>query len=143
MSDYIKGIFDQSGPVARAMPNYEIRAEQIEMAEAVNSAIFDSETLVVEAGTGVGKSFSYLIPVARHASENESLAIVSTHTISLQEQIVHKDIPFLEKALDKDFKANNRATAQRRRGKGKGENKRRAYLSRKSPLIFLKYGLRS
>jgi len=105
MSDYIRGIFDRSGPVAKAMPNYEVRAEQIEMAEAVNSAIFDSETLVVEAGTGVGKSFSYLIPVARHASENESLAIVSTHTISLQEQIIHKDIPFLEKALDKDFKA--------------------------------------
>jgi len=105
MSDYINEVFGNFGPIARAMSNYEARPEQREMAHAVSSAILDSETLIVEAGTGVGKSFSYLIPLFRHTLETESPAIISTNTINLQEQIVHKDIPFLEKALGKDFKA--------------------------------------
>jgi len=105
MTDYITSVFNQSGPIADIMPNYELREEQVQMAKAVEGAIFDSESLVVEAGTGVGKSFSYLVPVAQYALENDCLAIISTNTISLQEQIIHKDIPFLEKALGKDFKA--------------------------------------
>ncbi|MBU1853324.1 MAG: DEAD/DEAH box helicase [Candidatus Omnitrophica bacterium] len=105
MSDYITEVFSQSGPISKAMPNYEVRHEQIEMAEAVRSALCNSEKIVVEAGTGVGKSFSYLIPLAQYVLERESLAIISTNTISLQEQIIHKDIPFLEDALNKDFKA--------------------------------------
>lgn len=103
--DYISGVFDNAGPIARAMPNYEIREEQIKMARAVSDAIANSDTLVVEAGTGIGKSFSYLIPVARFVLETGGVAVISTNTINLQEQIIHKDIPFLEKALDKDFKA--------------------------------------
>jgi ATP-dependent DNA helicase DinG len=87
------------------MPGYEVRHEQIEMSEAIESAISHSEQLIVEAGTGIGKSFAYLVPLAEHALESNALGIVSTNTISLQEQIIHKDIPFLEKALDKDFKA--------------------------------------
>jgi hypothetical protein len=87
------------------MQGYEVRHEQIEMSEAIESAIHHSEQLIVEAGTGIGKSFAYLVPLAEHALENNVLGIVSTNTISLQEQIIHKDIPFLEKALDKDFKA--------------------------------------
>ncbi|MBU3911766.1 MAG: helicase [Candidatus Omnitrophica bacterium] len=103
--DYIDSVFDKDGPVARAMPDYETRDEQVSMAMAVGKAILNSDTLIVEAGTGVGKSFSYLVPVARFALETEGVAIISTNTINLQEQIVHKDIPFLEKALDIDFKA--------------------------------------
>ncbi len=105
MSDYISSVFNQSGSIASSMPNYEVRQEQIQMAKAVDKALFNSERLVVEAGTGVGKSFSYLVPVAQYVLENSLLAIISTNTISLQEQIIHKDIPFLEKAMDKDFKA--------------------------------------
>jgi ATP-dependent DNA helicase DinG len=105
MNDYINKIFDKDGPVAKAMPGYEVRHEQIEMSEAIESAIHHSEQLIVEAGTGIGKSFAYLVPLAEHALENNALGIVSTNTISLQEQIISKDIPFLEKALDKDFKA--------------------------------------
>lgn len=101
----MKKIFDKSGPIATSMPGYEMRHEQIEMAEAVKSAIDHSEQLIVEAGTGIGKSFAYLAPLAEYALQNELPGIVSTNTISLQEQIVHKDIPFLEKALDKNFKA--------------------------------------
>src|SRR3989338_2560294 len=105
MNSYIAKIFDKGGPIAKAMPGYEVRHEQIEMAGAIESAISHSEQMIVEAGTGIGKSFAYLVPLAEYALQNESLAIVSTNTISLQEQIINKDIPFLEKALDKDFKA--------------------------------------
>ena len=105
MNDYISDVFSQSGPIAKKMPNYETREEQIEMARAVQKTVINSETLVVEAGTGVGKSFSYLVPIARYALENDSVALISTNTINLQEQIIQKDIPFLEKALEKDFKA--------------------------------------
>ena len=105
MNSPINKIFDKGGPIANAMPGYEVRHEQIEMAEAIESAISHSEQLIVEAGTGIGKSFAYLAPLAEFALQNESLGIVSTNTISLQEQIINKDIPFLEKALDKDFKA--------------------------------------
>ncbi|MFC1621656.1 ATP-dependent DNA helicase, partial [Candidatus Omnitrophota bacterium] len=105
MRDYLKTVFDQSGPIAKVLKNYEERPEQVEMAEVVADAILRSETLVVEAGTGVGKSFAYLVPAARHAIETNSTVTISTNTISLQEQIIHKDIPFLEKALDQDFKA--------------------------------------
>ena len=73
------------------MPGYEVRREQIEMAEAIESAISHSEQLIVEAGTGIGKSFAYLVPLAEYALQNKSLGIVSTNTISLQEQIIHKD----------------------------------------------------
>nr|MBU1328905.1 hypothetical protein [Candidatus Omnitrophota bacterium] len=105
MNNCISEIFDKNGPIANAMHGYEVRHEQIEMAEAVESAISHSEQLIVEAGTGIGKSFAYLAPLAEYAFQNKSLGVVSTNTISLQEQIINKDIPFLEKALDKDFKA--------------------------------------
>ena len=98
-------IFSEPGLIANALPNYELRNEQIEMAKAVEDAILNSETLIAEAGTGVGKSFSYLIPIAQYVLETERLAVISTNTISLQEQIIHKDIPFLEKALGIDCKA--------------------------------------
>ena len=105
MKSYIAKAFDKDGPIAKAMPGYEVRHEQIEMAEAIDSSIAHSNKLIVEAGTGIGKSFAYLVPLAEYALQNESLGIVSTNTISLQEQIIHKDIPFLEQALDMDFKA--------------------------------------
>jgi len=101
----MKKIFDKDDLIAKAMPEYEVRHEQIEMAEAIESAISHSEQLIVEAGTGIGKSFAYLVPLAEYALGNEALGIISTNTISLQEQIINKDIPFLEKALCKDFKA--------------------------------------
>ncbi|MBU1007326.1 MAG: DEAD/DEAH box helicase [Candidatus Omnitrophica bacterium] len=105
MSDYIGQVFGNLGPIAKAMSNYETRPEQIKMARAVEAAILNSETLIVEAGTGVGKSFSYLIPIFKHTSETASIAVISTNTINLQEQIVHKDIPFLEKAMGQEFNA--------------------------------------
>jgi ATP-dependent DNA helicase DinG len=101
------------GPVARRLPGYESRPQQQEMAQAIAEAFAAGRHLAVEAGTGVGKTFAYLLPaieqVAASAGESARAAprrvVVSTHTIALQEQLVHKDIPFLRAALDVEFTA--------------------------------------
>ena len=94
------------GAVAKNLGNYEFRPQQLEMAEAVASAIATKRHLLVEAGTGVGKSFAYLVPAVLAAVANpKSPVVVSTHTISLQEQLVQKDIPFLQKVMPQPFSA--------------------------------------
>ena len=85
--------------------NFEFRPEQQQMAAAVARALADRRHLVVEAGTGVGKSLAYLAPAVMHALENRRKAVVSTHTINLQEQLIFKDIPILQKLLDTEFEA--------------------------------------
>jgi len=88
------------GTVSESMPQFESRPQQVEMATAVLRAITKGEKLLVEAGTGVGKSFSYLVPAAAALAQRKDLKIVvSTHTISLQEQLITKDIPFLQSVL--------------------------------------------
>ncbi len=84
---------------------YEFRPEQQEMAVAVAAALEQGSTLLAEAGTGVGKSLAYLIPSLRFALAHERKAVISTHTINLQEQLFHKDIPTAARALGCDFKA--------------------------------------
>jgi len=94
------------GSIARQWPEFESRPEQLEMATAVARAINEPHHLMVEAGTGVGKSFAYLVPAIQAALANkDSRVIVSTHTIALQEQIVRKDIPFLQSVFPDEFKA--------------------------------------
>jgi ATP-dependent DNA helicase DinG len=85
--------------------NFEFRPQQQEMAVAVARALSDQRHLVVEAGTGVGKSLAYLAPAVLHAIEHKRKAVISTHTINLQEQLIDKDIPILKKLLDEDFTA--------------------------------------
>ncbi len=84
---------------------FEYRPQQQEMGEAVAHALQADAPLLVEAGTGVGKSLAYLLPSIRFALENNRKAIISTHTINLQEQLFHKDIPTIAKALGMPFKA--------------------------------------
>lgn len=84
---------------------FEFRPEQQDMAVAVAAALEQDSTLLAEAGTGVGKSLAYLIPSLRFALAHERKAIISTHTINLQEQLFHKDIPTAAHALGADFKA--------------------------------------
>lgn len=97
--------------IARRLENYEFRPEQLEMAEAVASAIADRKHLVVEAGTGVGKSFGYLVPAIlslaanQAANEKKRRIVVSTHTISLQEQLLRKDLPLLNSVIPLEFSA--------------------------------------
>ncbi len=85
------------------IPDCEIREQQIEMALLVERALQQERHALVEAGTGTGKSFAYLVPLA--LSLEGGRAVVSTCTIALQEQLIHKDIPFLEQALDVNFRA--------------------------------------
>ena len=88
------------GSVARRLEQYEDRPTQREMAAAVTRLFNDGGIGLLEAGTGVGKSLGYLVPALRWAAANGERTIVSTNTINLQEQLVGKDLPFLEGALD-------------------------------------------
>lgn len=91
------------GPIAAALSTYEARDEQLTMAEAVEKAQRGGRHLVVEAGTGVGKSFAYLVPAIAQAVEHGRRVVVSTYTISLQEQLIEKDIPFLQSIWPDDL----------------------------------------
>lgn len=84
---------------------WEARPQQLDMASAVADALEDGESLLVEAGTGVGKSLAYLVPLLLHAKRGNHRAMVSTHTISLQEQLMGKDLPLLRERLGWDFRA--------------------------------------
>ena len=98
----VREIFSPSGLLSRAS-NFEYRPEQQQMAMAVASALQDRRHLLVEAGTGVGKSFAYLIPAILFAVGQKKKAVISTHTINLQEQLVEKDLPVLKQVLPVDF----------------------------------------
>ncbi|HEV3163794.1 MAG TPA: helicase C-terminal domain-containing protein [Isosphaeraceae bacterium] len=97
-------VLGPEGAIARRLTTYEARPEQLKMAEAVAGAIEGEHHLMVEAGTGVGKSFAYLVP-AILAAEAGKKVVVSTHTISLQEQLLRKDIPFLRAVMPQEFTA--------------------------------------
>ncbi len=110
-------ILGPGGRIAGRLENYEHRTEQLAMAEAVTAAIRNKRHLVVEAGTGVGKSFAYLVPAILAAAaktdknspkdgkKSKQHIIVSTHTISLQEQLIGKDIPLLNSVIPLEFTA--------------------------------------
>jgi ATP-dependent DNA helicase DinG len=99
-------ILGPDGAIAERLGNYETRPQQMEMADAVAQAIAKRRHLMVEAGTGVGKSLAYLVP-ALHAAlaDPECRVVVSTHTISLQEQLIRKDLPLLQQAMGQPFLA--------------------------------------
>jgi len=98
-------VLGPNGPIAAAMDAYEVRPQQVAMADAVDEAFAAPEHLLVEAGTGVGKSFAYLVPAIQAVAERRQRVIVSTYTISLQEQLIGKDLPFLAKHLGEEFTA--------------------------------------
>src|SRR3990172_1415982 len=104
-------ILGPQGLVARRLTTYEHRPQHLGMAEAVERAIAGRNHLMVEAGTGVGKSFAYLVPAILAAADDDGSerkkkkVVVSTHTISLQEQLVEKDLPFLRAIMPQEFAA--------------------------------------
>ena len=100
----VGAIFSKDGLLSKAK-NFEFRPEQRAMAVAVAKTLEEQRHLVVEAGTGVGKSLAYLVPAVLFALEQHKKAIISTHTINLQEQLIHKDIPILKKILPVEFEA--------------------------------------
>jgi ATP-dependent DNA helicase DinG len=100
--EQVRRFFSPEGVLSQAS-NFEFRPEQQAMAEAVARALTSGEHLVVEAGTGVGKSLAYLVPGILYAVAEGKKAIISTHTINLQEQLVEKDLPLLERLLPAPF----------------------------------------
>jgi DNA polymerase-3 subunit epsilon/ATP-dependent DNA helicase DinG len=102
----ITSVLEPGGPFQTSFPNYENRSEQQEMLRAATRAITDGRHILIEAGTGIGKSLAYLIPSAFWAAKNQHRVVISTNTINLQDQLISKDIPLLLETL----KLNCRAT---------------------------------
>lgn len=100
----VGNFFSETGPLSVAR-HFEYRDEQRRMALAVAQALEDERHLAVEAGTGVGKSLAYLVPAILHAKMQRKKAVICTHTINLQEQLLLKDIPILKKVLGVEFDA--------------------------------------
>lgn len=98
----VENMFSPQGVLSRSS-NFEYRPQQQAMARAVIDSLQSRKHLLVEAGTGVGKSFGYLIPSILFAVANRKKAIVSTHTINLQEQLIGKDLPILKQVLPVQF----------------------------------------
>ncbi|MGH9861824.1 MAG: ATP-dependent DNA helicase, partial [Candidatus Acidiferrales bacterium] len=97
----LRDFFGSGGLLSRTHPQYEFRSGQLEMAEAVEEAFQKKQHLIVEAGTGTGKTLAYLLPALRSGRK----VIISTGTKNLQEQLFFKDIPFLQKHLDAEIRA--------------------------------------
>lgn len=98
-------ILGPDGLISRKFPGFESRPQQLDMADAVADALDRKRKLLVEAGTGVGKSFAYLVPAIQAVSAKKDFRVVlSTHTISLQEQLIRKDLPFLQSVLPGDYR---------------------------------------
>jgi DNA polymerase-3 subunit epsilon/ATP-dependent DNA helicase DinG len=103
--DEVAALLEHGGPFAKYFENFEQRPEQIEMLRSVARAFSQGQHLMVEAGTGTGKSFAYLIPAALWAMKNNTRVVISTNTINLQDQLIGKDIPDLPNALQLDLHA--------------------------------------
>ncbi len=102
----VQHILGPEGPIARRLGDaYEQRPQQLEMASSIEAVLDTGGSLLVEAGTGVGKSFAYLLPAIKRIVERNERVIVSTHTISLQEQLMDKDIPLLGAVVPDEFSA--------------------------------------
>jgi len=98
-------LLQPGGAVASSLPGFEERQEQLRMLDAVVDAFNSGGRLLVEAGTGTGKSLSYLLPALYYAVRNGRRVVVSTNTINLQDQLYHKDIPVLQDCLPLQFRA--------------------------------------
>jgi len=101
----LAALLEEGGAFETHFPGYEHRPQQVEMLRSVARALSRSEHLLVEAPTGVGKSLAYLIPAVHWAVQNGERVVISTNTINLQEQLYHKDLPDLVRALPFDFRA--------------------------------------
>ena len=103
-ADEIASVLEYGGPFSQYFEAFEQRPEQVEMLRVVTNALSYGSHLMVEAGTGVGKSFAYLVPAALFATQNNMRVVVSTNTINLQDQLIQHDLPNLSQALNLDFR---------------------------------------
>jgi predicted DnaQ family exonuclease/DinG family helicase len=100
--NHLARLLDDGGQIATGFPGYEPRPQQMAMLRAVAESFNRGETLLVEAGTGVGKSLAYLVPAIHHAVQNGRRVVISTNTINLQDQLFTKDVPTLANVLGLD-----------------------------------------
>ncbi len=100
----IKHLFEEGEAISRNMQGYQVRSQQLRMVEAIEEAIETPENLILEAGTGTGKSLAYLVPLICWAVRTGKKVVISTYTRALQNQLFVKDLPFLERSLDIEFK---------------------------------------
>lgn len=103
--EVVENVLGSGGRLAAHLPDFEYREQQLQVARAVTGALGEEKCLMVEAGTGTGKSFAYLVPVALWALAGGQRAVVSTHTVNLQDQLIAKDLPLLRQVLDGSPKA--------------------------------------
>ena len=96
----VEELLAPDGIFAKSFPNFETRPQQAEMLKAVTRAIYQGRKLIVEGGTGIGKSIAYLLPAVLYAAASGQRVVVSTNTINLQEQLVEKDIPAVKRILE-------------------------------------------
>jgi DNA polymerase-3 subunit epsilon/ATP-dependent DNA helicase DinG len=102
----LTALIEPGGELSKAIEGYEHRTQQVQMLKAVSEALTESRHLLVEAGTGTGKSMAYLIPSLEWAAATGNRVLVSTNTINLQDQLIHKDAPDLKDALGKDYEVS-------------------------------------
>ena len=103
-TDEVASNLEYGGPFSQYFEAFEQRPEQVGMIRAVTDALSYGQHLMVEAGTGVGKSFAYLVPASLFALQNNTRVVVSTNTINLQDQLIQRDLPNLSQALNIDFR---------------------------------------
>jgi ATP-dependent DNA helicase DinG len=103
--EQLAALLEEGRAFAQQFPGYEHRPPQIQMLQAVAQAFNDGQHLLVEAGTGTGKSVAYLLPAVHFAVQNGERVVISTNTINLQDQLFNKDIPDLRKILPFEFTA--------------------------------------
>lgn len=100
----LRAVFEPDGVLSRALPGYEFRESQVEMALTVWRAFSTSRCALIESGTGTGKSVAYLVPAISWARRGGEKVVISTNTINLQEQLIHRDLPALSRALGIEFR---------------------------------------
>jgi ATP-dependent DNA helicase DinG len=103
--DDVAAVLDRGGQFAKYLGQFEYRQQQVDMLRSVAGALNESKHMLVEAGTGTGKSLAYLIPAAYWALRNNTRVVISTNTINLQDQLINKDIPDLQGALNLPIRA--------------------------------------
>jgi ATP-dependent DNA helicase DinG len=103
MAFAVNALLNEDGAIARRISGFESRPQQLEMAAAVADCLARKGRLLVEAGTGVGTTFAYLLPAIARVVEQRERVVICTHTIALQEQIVDSDIPLLNAAIPEEF----------------------------------------
>ncbi|KHE72389.1 ATP-dependent DNA helicase DinG [Halobacillus sp. BBL2006] len=104
-NDWIEKAYEQPEGLKKLLPSYETRKGQKEMSQSVHRAFSSSTHALIEAGAGTGKSIAYLLAAVHHSMSNNARVLISTHTTSLQKQLLEKEIPLLAKMTDREIKA--------------------------------------